>query len=129
MHTSSKFELVHRFRVPVQKSQTRDKMEIVTIKISQNQNYLAVVVGKFLVKGVKQLWQLMVYSIHSEDEFKLISKHHPEHMLPDQFRYYSKSIEFCEDSQHQHLLLTNRSNIVKFDYTQPKENISVLYKF
>ena len=85
-------------KVPFVESSTREKMEIITIKISMDQNYLAVLGGKILIKQVEELWHLHVFRIEytgGEITFESVSKYDPDNILPKQFRSYSKSIEFC----------------------------------
>ena len=57
--------------VPLLKSETREKNQIIAIKVSPDEKHLVVLTGKNLVKQKKKLNQIFLY-ILSKKEFKLV---------------------------------------------------------
>jgi hypothetical protein len=87
-------------------------MEILNIKVSPNEKYLAVLAGKNLIKGIEELWELHIYNLTSGNGFKHIKSID----LPEEFRSFSVSFEYMEKDQETTLIFTDVNGIMKYNY-------------
>jgi len=88
--------MIKKVIVPLNVSDTEDEIEIITIKVSPNEELLAILAGKNLIKEIEELHQLFIYRLSPEENdytlrFKIDLK--VEH------RFFSKSFEFVNDNQ------------------------------
>lgn len=97
VHCADTFTEIHKFNIPLNKSNTNLPIEIIELQISSDHNYIAVVGGKILAKEIEEIHQLMVFKVNSNRDFELVSKFHPRHKLPSEFKNYSKQITFCNN--------------------------------
>jgi hypothetical protein len=107
IHNEATFEFVNMIDVPMDISQTDDPIEVLTIKVSPNEELLGVIAGKNLIKEEEELHQIFIYRLTAtdgiEDNFKLLFKFD----LPDEYRYFSRAFEFNCKAQESELFLTN----------------------
>ena len=131
VHDAENFHETYRFTCPLSLSENPlEPIEIIGMKISRTQNYLAILTGKNLQKEVEEIHQIIVYKVLNETTFEIVSTFDgDQHRLPDEFRNYSKTLEFCNDEEHCKILMTNEKQIVKFDYTKSVDNVEVYCKF
>jgi hypothetical protein len=69
------FSKLMKFNVPLKLSDTMDKMEIISIKVSRCQCYLAVITGRNLIKGIEELHQVFIYLVSGRKQYDLIYQH------------------------------------------------------
>lgn len=93
-------------------------MEVISIKLDRDQEYLAMIGGKNLIKEKEELHHLFVYKISNLTNFKLIVNHR----LKGKYNSFSKAFDFCyrDDLPNpgHSLLLLDREEIVHFDFMQ-----------
>jgi len=92
VHDEKTYKMNLKIDVPLQESATDDPIEILNIKISNNEKYLAVLAGKNLIKSIEELHSLHIYEIKSNSTFNLISSIE----LPEEFRYFAVNFDFCK---------------------------------
>lgn len=98
-------------------------MEIISIKLSQNEQYLAVLSGKNVIKQVEELHQLTLYKVNSMKNFELLKIIPLDETLSD----ISQSFYFFEKEQDKCLILTNMEGMIKFNFMTNQK--SSLYKY
>jgi len=80
------FKTINTMIVPLQESTTVDAMEILNIKISPNEKYLAVLGGKQLIKEIEEVHSLHIFELTQEgNDFTLLF----ERNLPEEFRSFA----------------------------------------
>ena len=60
------FKIVNTVIVPLAESTTDDEMEILSIKISPNEKFLAVLGGKNLIKEIEEVHSLHIFKINDD---------------------------------------------------------------
>jgi hypothetical protein len=87
------FKIVNTVIVPLSESITDDEIEILSIKISPNEEYLAVLGGKNLIKEIEEVHSLHIFKMNSDGtDYDLMKEIH----FPDEFRSFSVTFEFCK---------------------------------
>lgn len=123
------FAKLNKTTLPLLKSDTMDKSEILSLKVSRNQQFFAVIAGKNMIKGEEELRQILVYEIVSMKEFKLVKNE----VLDEEYYSFSKTFDFCyresPDGDENSLLILSREMIVRFDYMREEDNYHVIYTF
>jgi hypothetical protein len=124
------FAKLNKTTLPLQESDTDDKTEILTLKVSRDQQLFAVIAGKNMIKGEEELRQILVYQIISKNEFKMIVNH----ILDEKYYSYSKNFDFCyrddnPEGDGNALLILSRQEILRFDFNKPKDNFTLVYRF
>ena len=77
------FRTINTIIVPLKESDTIDEIEILNIKISPNEKYLAVLGGKQLIKDIEEVHSLHIFEMNEEgNDYKLLYERH----LPEEFR-------------------------------------------
>jgi len=67
IYNSKTFEAFENLiKVPLAKSKTSDIIEIMRFEVSQNQELLAVLAGKNLIKEEEELHQIFIYKIDKD---------------------------------------------------------------
>lgn len=61
VHDEKTFKEINQIYVPLEVSTTEDPIEIIKLRISTNEKYLAVLSGKNLVKELEEIHSLHVY--------------------------------------------------------------------
>lgn len=87
LYCSRCFTKIYRKKLPLVESKTDDKMEILSMKVSECQNYVAFIAGKNLIKEQEELYQILIYQINSRTQFDFIF----ELKLNEEYRNYSKT--------------------------------------
>lgn len=111
-HDQKTYKAINKLEIPLKESETDDKMEILNIKVSPNEKYLAVLGGKNLIKGIEELWELHIYLLTSGSAFK----HVKSIDLPEEFRSFSVSFEYMEKDQDSTLIFTDVNGIMKYNF-------------
>ena len=93
------------------------------IKVSPNENFLAVLAGKNLIKGIEELWELHIYNLTDDGGFQHITSI----MLPEEFRSFSVSFEYMYTNQETTLIFTDVNGIMHYNFM--KEELKVMYAF
>lgn len=114
---------MNKLHVPLQESLSDDKIEILNIKVSPNENFLAVLAGKNLIKGIEELWELHIYKLTDDGGFQHITSI----MLPEEFRSFSVSFEYKQTNQDTTLIFTDVNGIMHYNFM--KEELKVMYAF
>jgi hypothetical protein len=131
------FSKHHKETLPLLKSFTDNKMEILSIKVSRDQTMIACMIGKNLIKEKEELHQIVVYEINSKSDFRLIANHN----LSTKFRNHSKTFEFNYRDDYgegcpkeQSLLILSNNEIAVLDFSKPSpskgnDHIKTVYTF
>jgi WD40 repeat protein len=111
------FSKLNKTYLPLTPSNTDDKNEILSLKVSRDQRYFAMIAGKNMIKGLEELNQILVYEIISKTEFKMVCNH----TLDEEYFSYSKNFDFCyrddnPEGDGNSLLILSRQKIKRFDY-------------
>lgn len=105
-------------------------MEVLSMKVSQCQNYVGIIGGKNLIKMEEALYQIIIYRVNSDTKFSKIV----DYDLPEEYRSFSRTFEFCtrEDlsiTVGQSLYLISSNQIVGFDPTLEEDKFKTLFNF
>lgn len=105
-------------------------MEILSIKLSRDQQYIAAMAGYILIKEIEEIHQILVYKINSINEMELVA----DVYLDDKYKYCSKTFDFCYrkdvvGAEGKSLLLLDKSQIFCLKYMETENNITTIYKF
>lgn len=125
-YCSKCFAKICKTGLPLLTSDTDDKIEILSLKVSRCHGYFAVIAGKNMIKGKEELHQILVYKIESKDNFVL----HSNLELEANYRCYSKNFDFCYRNDlpsNQCLLLLSRQEIVLYNFNE--KTFKVIYEF
>jgi len=105
--------MTHKIDVPLKQSETDDNIEILNIKVSNDEKYLAVLSGKNLIKSIEELHSLHIYEI-SPDGKDWTLKTGTD--LPESFRYFSVTFIFSNSSPETTILFADVKGIMKYNY-------------
>ena len=118
------FKTINTMIVPLQESTTVDAMEILNIKISPNEKYLAVLGGKQLIKEIEEVHSLHIFELTQEgNDFTLLF----ERNLPEEFRSFAVQFQFKTDEQNDSVIFTNLGKIMKYNFRNDK--LETLFDF
>ena len=67
IHQEDTFQILKKVIVPLNVSDTEEDIEILTIKVSPNEELLAILAGKNLIKEIEELHQLFIYKLSPEE--------------------------------------------------------------
>lgn len=73
LYCSNCFTKLHKQKLPLAQSNTDDKMEILSMKVSRCESMVALIAGKNLIKEQEELHQILVYKINSNTDYSLIA--------------------------------------------------------
>jgi hypothetical protein len=96
-------------------------MEILNIKISPNEKYLAVLCGKNLIKEIEEVHSLHIFKMNdSGNDYTLLEARE----LDERFREFSVTFEFKKDKQDECVIFTNLNQIMTYNFvTNVLENL------
>lgn len=119
----------HKEFMPLKQSSTDDKMEILSMRITRCENFIAIIGGKNLIKEEEELHQILIYQINSKRNFTKIV----DYELPEEFRSYSRAFEFCYRNdlpitEGKSLFLISANEIKAFDFSKDTPVIIPLLK-
>jgi|DEB0MinimDraft_12_1074336.scaffolds.fasta_scaffold10104_4 hypothetical protein len=114
IHDENTYKMKSRIDVPMKISDTDDPIEILSIKISKNEKFLAVLAGKNLIKSIEELHSLHIYEIKENGSYTILQNVD----LPVAFRYFSVAFEFDKNEPHQAVLFADNNEIKRFDYNK-----------
>lgn len=120
----------HQEFLPLKSSDTDDKMEILSMRMSRCEEFIAIVGGKNLIKEEEELHQILIYKINTKRDFTKIV----DFEFPEEYRSYSRAFEFCyrDDlpiTKGKSLFIIGADLIKGFDYSDPETpKIVPLYK-
>ena len=118
------FKIVNTVIVPLSESITDDEIEILSIKISPNEEYLAVLGGKNLIKEIEEVYSLHIFKMNSDGtDYDLMKEIH----FSDEFRSFSVTFEFCKKKQDEAVIFTDLSRILRFNFNS--QNLETIYSF
>jgi len=115
------FAVVSKVHVDLAQSDTIDEMEILNIKISPNEKYLAVLCGKNLIKEIEEVHSLHIFKMNdSGNDYSLLKVRE----LDERFREFSVTFEFKKDKQDESVIFTNLNQIMTYNFvTNELENM------
>jgi len=124
-HSAKTFKVEQEIPLPLTISTTSDDIEILSIQMSSDEKYIAVLAGKNLIKEIEEIHELLVYDISSENmEFKLVQKIE----LPSEFKFISRNFYFYNNcDKMQELLFVDKAKIMKYNYMT--QTCVTLYQF
>ena len=91
MYDQNSLKLKNTLVVPLLISDTQDKIEILWITVSRDEQLLGVISGKNCIKEIEEIYSLHVYKFDkTKDEFQLMAERH----LNEEFRDFCVQFEF-----------------------------------
>jgi len=102
------FSKLNKTDLKLIQSDTDDPVEVLSLKVSRDQKYFAIIAGKNQIKCLEELRQIKVYEIISKNEFREIK----DEILDEKYYTYSKTFDFSyrsdnPDGEGMSLLLFN----------------------
>jgi len=116
IHCAKSLRVINKIIIPMDISNTRDMIEILTIVVSKDESMLAVLTGKNLIKEIEELHQIFIYKIEPDLSFELLFKKN----LPEDYRFFSKTFDFCEKHHENSLYLVSHSRLVNYNFKEDK---------
>jgi len=113
VHDDLTYEMINKIEVPLPISDTKEPNEIINIKVSYNEEFLGVLSGKLLPKGIEKIEFLHIYKITSCLQIDLIK----EIKIPKEYSNVSKSFDFLKNKKNQ-ILFLSKSNVIIHDFNQ-----------
>lgn len=116
-------------------SNTQDQIEILSLVVSQSEQYLGLFAGKNCIKEEEEIYQAFIYKIEHGDVNN--RKHSPSGSnrftlvaqidLPPKYRKFSKTFSFFEEQIDQFILMIDQKGIYKYNYRD--ETDAMIYAF
>lgn len=122
IYDQANFAPIQSWSIPTKNSGNSDKIEILYMTISQDEEKIGVALGKFIIKDLFEITEIAIYKQNSQGKFEL------EKLRDFEFKDACIQFEF-NNKNSKELIFFTKEEVFKWDYIDESKEKEQLYKF